>query len=379
VDLELTDEQTQLRSVARDVLDALAPPSLARSFLSGTGDPTALWEELRDLGWYGVGVDDGDGIGVPGLCVLAFELGRHAAPSLILDTVVTARILLDAAGDRVRSKWLEGLLTGGSPATLAVLDQAGSWDPERLQARAKAGDGGEHLLDGTKLGVHHGSRASVLAVVATSEGAPGLFLVEPAAGGVTVTLERSLDPATGACSVALDGVTAGVEDTLTGDGVADAIARGCRTAAVACAAEALGAASGCLEMAIAYALDRRQYGHRIGSFQAIQHLLADSYVLRETAWSSTLFAAAAIDQQLPDADEASAIAKAHASRAARSVAEGALQVFGGVGFTWEHDFHLLARRALAAERRFGDAIHHERSLGSQLAARYPLAVAALQE
>jgi alkylation response protein AidB-like acyl-CoA dehydrogenase len=379
VDLELTDEQAQLRAVASELLDARAPLSLARSFLDGAGDPTDLWEELRDLGWYGVGVDDGDGIGVPGLCVVAFELGRHAAPSLIPDTVVTARILLDAGGERVRSKWLDGLLTGASPAALALLDEAGSWEPERVQAQATAADGHEYLLDCRKLGVHHGSRARVLAVVATVDDAPGLFLIDPAADGVTVTPERALDAASCACSVALDGVAVSREDSLVGDDIASAIERGCRVAAVASAAEALGAASGCLEMAVAYALDRRQYGRAIGSFQAIQHLLADSYVLRETAWSSTLFAAAAIDQQLLEAGEASAIAKAHASSAARWAAEAALQVFGGVGFTWEHDLHLLVRRALAAERRFGDALDHERSVGALLATRLPLATGALSD
>jgi alkylation response protein AidB-like acyl-CoA dehydrogenase len=377
VDLELTDEQAQLRSVARDMLDARAPLSLARSFLDGAGDPTALWDELRNLGWYGVGVEDGDEIGVPGLCALAFELGRHAAPSLILDTVVIARTLLDAGGEDVVAKWLRGLLTGDSPAALAVLDGAGAWGPAQVDVQATRGLHGEYVLAGTKLGVHHGSRAALLAVVAIAEGAPGMFLVEPAALGVTVMPERALDPTSCACSVALDGVVVGAADALAGDDAGAAIARGFRVAAVASAAEALGAASGCLELAVAYALDRRQYGHPIGSYQAVQHLLAEGYVLRETAWSSTLFAAAAIDQRLPEASEASAIAKAHASRAARWIAEASLQVHGGVGFTWEHDLHLLARRALAAERRFGDAVHHERLLGALLATRASVVEAAV--
>jgi alkylation response protein AidB-like acyl-CoA dehydrogenase len=377
VDLELTDEQAQLRSVARDMLNVRAPLSLARSFLDGGGDPTALWAELRDLGWYGVGVEDGDEIGVPGLCVLAFELGRHAAPSLVLDTVVVARTLLDAGAADVVSKWLSGLLTGASPAALAVLDEAGAWGPSQVQLQATRGTGGEYLLAGTKLAVHHGSRAALLAVIATVDGAPGMFLVEPAAPGVTLRPERGLDPSSCACSVELDGVVVGAGDWLAGDDAVAAIARSCRVAAVASAAEALGAASGCLELAVAYALDRRQYGHRIGSYQAVQHLLADGHVLRETAWSSTLFAAAAIDQRLPEATEASWVAKVHASRAARRIAEASLQVHGGVGFTWEHDLHLLARRALGAERRFGDALHHERLLGEMLATREPLVEAAV--
>jgi alkylation response protein AidB-like acyl-CoA dehydrogenase len=122
-------------------------------------------------------------------------------------------------------------------------------------------------------------------------------------------------------------------------------------------------------MAVEYARDRHQFGHPIGGFQAIQHLLADAYMMRETAWASILFAAAAIDQQLGEASEASAIAKAHTATAARSITEAALQTFGGVGFTWEHDLHLLLRRTLAAEQRFGDARHHERALGALVASR----------
>jgi alkylation response protein AidB-like acyl-CoA dehydrogenase len=121
-------------------------------------------------------------------------------------------------------------------------------------------------------------------------------------------------------------------------------------------------------MAVAYSRERKQYGRAIGSFQALQHLLAERHVLRETAWSAILYAAAAIDDGLEESSEASSVAKAHAARAARQVVEGAMQVFGGVAFTWEHDVHLLARRALAAERRFGDALHHERVLSKHLAA-----------
>jgi alkylation response protein AidB-like acyl-CoA dehydrogenase len=245
-----------------------------------------------------------------------------------------------------------------------------------VQVQATRRVGGGYQLAGTKLCVHHGSRAALLAVVATADGAPGMFVVDPAAPGVTLMPERALDPTSCACSVALDGVVVGAADALAGDDVAVAIERGCRVAAVASAAEALGAASGCLELAVAYALDRRQYGRRIGSYQAIQHLLAEGYVLRETAWSSTLFAAAAIDQRLPECSEASWVAKAHASRAARWIAEASLQVHGGVGFTWEHDLHLLTRRALAAERRFGDAVHHERLLGAMLATREAVVEAA---
>lgn len=374
MDLELTDEQKHLESVAGQVLGAYAPLDLARSFLDGEGDPSELWAELAELGWYAVGAEDGDGVGVPGLALLSRAIGRQAAPTLIADTVVTARIVASGGGEEVHSTWFDRLTAGGCPTSLAILDGAGSWDPSQVVSEA-AGDGnGGYVVNGVKLGVQHGRGAKAFAVLASVDGAAGLFLVRPDAPGVTIELERSLDPATAACTVALTDVAVGIEDSIVGPAGREAVERGLRVGAVAAAAEALGAASRTLDLAVEYALGRRQYGQAIGSFQALQHLLAELHVLRETSWSTVLYAAAAIDQGTEDADEAAAIAKAHASRAARRVAEGALQAFGGVAFTWEHDFHLLARRVMVNEQRFGDSLHHERRLADSLAGD-PVAVA----
>ena len=138
---------------------------------------------------------------------------------------------------------------------------------------------------------------------------------------------------------------------------------------MATAAEGIGAASAALDLAIVYAGEREQFGRPIGSFQALKHVIADAHVDREAAWSSVLYAAAALDEGLPDALEAAAIAKAYGARASRRVVEAALQVLGGIAFTWEHDVHLLQRRVLSCERRFGDALQHETALGAGLAER----------
>ena len=104
----------------------------------------------------------------------------------------------------------------------------------------------------------------------------------------------------------------------------------------------------------------------------MQHLLADAHVLRETSWSTVLYAAGALDEDLPEAEHAATVAKAYVSRSARQVVEAALQVLGGIGFTWEHDLHLYLRRVLACEQRFGDALHHERRLSEALGERVAL-------
>ena len=116
-----------------------------------------------------------------------------------------------------------------------------------------------------------------------------------------------------------------------------------------------------------YASERRQFGRRIGSFQALRHILADMYVRCASGWSTVLYAAAALDEGIDDAPQTASIAKAYVSRAAREVAHGAMQVFGGIAFTDEHPAHRFLRRIIVREQQFGDAAHHERALGRALA------------
>jgi len=370
MDLELTDEQAYLRSVADDLLDARAPLSLARTFLDGNGDPSALWKALAEVGWYAVGIDDEDdgGIGLPGLCVLAASIGGHAAPSLVVDTVITSRIAA-AAGGPARARWADSFADGSVTVALAHLESSGSWHLDCIKTRALDAD--RYVVDGTKLDVHHARRAGAFAVTVLTDDGPVVLLIPSDTAGVKVEPERPLDPSSGACTVRFSGVAVGSENVLAGAESVKTLLAALEVGAVVSAAEGLGAASRCLDMAVAYARQRKQYGKVIGSFQALQHLLAERHVLRETAWSTILYAAAAIDDGLEDASEASSVAKAHAARVVREITEGAMQVFGGIAYTWEHDVHLLARRALAAERRFGDAIYHERVLGARIAARAP--------
>jgi alkylation response protein AidB-like acyl-CoA dehydrogenase len=122
-----------------------------------------------------------------------------------------------------------------------------------------------------------------------------------------------------------------------------------------------------LDDACRYAAERRQFGRTIGSFQALRHLLADMYVRQASSWSSVLYAAAALDEDAAEAPRTVSIAKAYVARAAREVAHGAIQVFGGIAVTAEHPAHRYLRRIAVRERQFGDAAHHERELGRSLA------------
>jgi alkylation response protein AidB-like acyl-CoA dehydrogenase len=239
--------------------------------------------------------------------------------------------------------------------------------PELETVAVRAGSA--YTLSGTKIDVHHGAAVNAFGVVAALDGEQAFFLVDPSSAGVEIVAEHGVDPTTRSVSVALDDVRVSAECAVTGSHVADAVRHALAVGAVATAAEAVGAASAALDLAVVYAKERRQFGRPIATFQAVQHLLADAHVLRETAWSTTLYAAAALEEDVADAAEASTIAKAYVSRAARKVVQGALQVFGGIGFTWEHDLHIFLRRVLACEQRFGDAAFHEQQLGDAIAQR----------
>jgi alkylation response protein AidB-like acyl-CoA dehydrogenase len=364
MDLELTEDQRELRAVARQLLDDVAPLRVARAFLEGTADVTPVSVALADLGWYAVGTD-GDPFGIPGLCLLAEQCGAHAAPTLLVDTAVAvrlARAVDDPAPLVVR-------IAAGEVATaLAVRDDDG------VVSEAVAAQRG-YVLDARKLGVQHGATAEAFAVMADCEGTPGVFFVPADVIGLSTTAVDGLDPASAPANVAIAGMPVGVGCALVGHDARGALDAAVAVGAVATAAEGAGAASAGLDLAVAYAKEREQFGRPIGQFQALQHVMAEAYVDREATWSSILYAAAALEENLPDAAEAASIAKAQAARGNRSVVEAALQVLGGIAFTWEHDVHLLQRRVLTCERRFGDAIEHERALGERLAARALEAIA----
>jgi alkylation response protein AidB-like acyl-CoA dehydrogenase len=362
MNLELTADQQELRAVARQALDSRAPLSLARRYLDGEpAEP--LHELLAELGWYAVGLEPDDGFGLIGLVLLAEQAGAHAAPTALVDTAVAARATAALDGSAALA-----LREGSMTCALAVLEAGSDWGLRSVSTTLSAGTGGGGLtLTGEKLGVQHGMTADLLLVVANAGDRPAVALVPADAPGLTVTAVPSLDPAAATATINFADVAVDKSSTLIGDGAAAALAAALEIGGVATAAEGLGAASAALDMAITYAGDREQFGRAIGSFQALKHLLADAHVDREAAWSSVLYAAAALDESLPDASDAAAVACAGAARASRAVVESALQVLGGIAFTWEHDVHLLQRRVLSCERRFGDAISYERRIADRLA------------
>ena len=336
MNLELTEEQVALRDTARRFLAEKAPISgHVRALLDDEiGTTDAVWRGLADLGATGLLVPQecgGAGMTMVEAGIVAEELGAALHPGPWLSTAVAApRALATLGANGGAADILTGIADGGTIATVGPLDHA--------SIPAVDGD----VLRG-EIALPDAAAANVLLVFAEDRGGTGLFAVKSDSPGVSVTPERGIDQTRKHFRVAFNDVTADPLGTLSSDAIAAVV----DDVLIATAADALGAARAVMELAIEYAKVRKQFGQAIGSFQAIQHLCVDMYETVELARSGVIHALWAADNAGAEERHLSALrAKAFAGRLA-TVGDTAIQVFGGTGFTWEHDAHLYLKRLLS--------------------------------
>lgn len=346
MDLELSDEQIWLAESVETLLVREWRPAADAPY----GDEPQrdrLWRAVVDFGALSVGGDEG--LGAVELCLIARALGAHLAPVPYLGSAAV-RYAIDPLAD------------GAEAFALALLEPGSGWSdatPRTTIDPTRAGD----VLNGRKVGLEHANAVQRLAVAASGPDGAGLAIVRARAPGVALTPQPAFDATAPVWAVDLAEV-----EILEGPFAGETLQRLATIGALMAAAEAVGAAGRLLDDACRYAGERRQFGRTIGSFQALRHLMADMYVRQASSWSSVLYAAAALDENADEAGRTASIAKAYVSRAAREVAHGAMQVFGGIAVTAEHPAHRFLRRIVVREQQFGDAAHHERALGRALAA-----------
>jgi alkylation response protein AidB-like acyl-CoA dehydrogenase len=324
MDFALTEEQTLLRDTARALLAKECPPSLLRAHINDPLVADGLWDHLRDFAALGDGP-------CTDLAIFCEELGYAAAPGVFFPTVAQFAPLLVAIGHPLLDDALAGSVTG----TVALAGAAGDWVVNG---------------DAVKTFVAEADRVDWIAVVATG---PEVRVVARDAVSVrrvqTVDFSRRLFEVEASGSVETHAVEPGAVDAV--------LAR----ATVALAAEMVGAARRIADMSVAYAKERYQFGVPIGSFQAIQHKLADMSLAVERAQSAVQYAAMALDAEDADRHRAAHTAKAAAGVAATMAAKDGVQTHGGIGFTWEHDLHLFLRRAYGSAYWMGTTDwHHDR-------------------
>lgn len=334
-----------LRAVVRDFLARRTEPSRDPD----TGWDRDLWRRFAaELGV--AALDVGEDLGGAGasfreVAVVAEELGRRPVRLPWFSTAVLAVGALSAltGTDDLRRDLLADLASGERTATFAWREDHDGWDPDRVTTRAEGDDDGGWRLHGTKIQVVEGATADVLLVVAAVEGEPAVFVVDGDAAGLVRSPLRALDPNRQLADVLLDHVPAR-RVGHPGDARA-AIARVLERGRAALACEQTGGAAAAMELAVAYAADRVQFGRPIATFQAIKHRCADMAVRVEAARSASWWAAAALAEGSPEAPAAAATAALVCGEAYGWVAAETVQVHGGIGFTWEHVAHLHVRRA----------------------------------
>ncbi|MCB1745612.1 MAG: acyl-CoA dehydrogenase family protein [Gammaproteobacteria bacterium] len=363
-----SDEQEQFRAVVRRFLDDHAPPSAARACMaSALGHDEAVWARLADdLGASGIHLDEahgGQGFGQAELGIIMEEMGRAllCAP-YFGSAVLAAGMLRHGATVAEQAELLPPLASGARRAALAWVEDAGRWDAAGITLAAGR-DGAAWRLDGRKRFVVDGLCADDLLVLARVDGALALFLVAGDARGLARRALEVIDPTRRLAEVDF---TATPARRLGADVDVDAgFARLFDEALVALAGETIGGARRLHAEAVEYARLRMQFGRPIGSFQAIKHQLADRLLDIELAAAAVNHAAAALDENDPAVSAFAAQAKAMASEAGMAMAACAIQVHGGIGFTWDHDTHLWYKRAKSSEVLLGTpAWHRERYLAA---------------
>jgi len=318
--IAISDDHLELAGIAEAFLERSGARAEARALLDAPEESLpAAWKEMADLGWLGLHLPEahgGSGFGLPELAIIVEALGAAIAPGPFLPTVWASAVIAAAGTDAQRAQLLPGLADGSVRAAVGLDDASG------LVLGAGLAD--LFLLP----------RGDDL-VIATRD-------------DVTVTMPANTDATRRVGTV-----------TLTTTAATDRVLRGARSAAVVigrvlAAAEATGGAQTCVTMATEYAKVREQFGRVIGAFQAVKHQAADMLVAAQLA-TATTWDAARTEPGTPEFELAAAIAAAQALPAFVWCAEKNIQLHGGIGFTWEHDAHVILKRAIALAAVFGPA------------------------
>ncbi|TAM64546.1 MAG: acyl-CoA dehydrogenase [Mycobacterium sp.] len=363
----ISDEQRELIRAVQAFLDKRSPEAEVRRLMEagGAADP-AVWAQIaQQLGLQGLAIPErygGGGFGYLDLALVAECVGAALLVAPLLSTVAAAGAINFSDDEKLKSAYLPALASGDLVATLAFAEDSGRWDAASVTTTA-ATQSAAAVLTGTKMYVLDAMSAGALVVSARSAAGVGLYIVDARAPGVTVSAMDALDLTRPLGRVDLAGAPA--RPIVAGGPVSDVVDRVLAVAVTLLAAEQVGGAQRCLDMAVEYAKVRVQFGRPIGSFQAIKHKCADMLYDVESARSAAYHAASSLDNSHDSRAEA-ALAQAHCSAAYSRVAAENIQIHGGIGFTWEHPAQLHYKRAKSSELLFGDPAAHRERLGELL-------------
>ena len=374
MDILPSEEEQMLKNVAREFLEAEVSTALVREMeLDGLGYPPALWKQMADLGWLAMSIPEqfgGQGLPITYLGLILEEAGRVMAPVPLHSTMVAALTLAAIGTDQQKQDILPAVSDGSMVLTWAVQERDARLIPDAIELDAKA-DGDGWILNGTKMFVDNfvvAERCLIAARTSPKSGSSqgiSLFIVDPNGNGVNqtalVTLAKDKQSRVDFKDHRIER-TALVGELDEGWPLVEAMLdRG--TALLCC--QMVGAARKDAEMAIEYAKNRVAFGRPIGSFQSVQHMLADMLLHVDGGEMLTFEALWKMDEGLPASVEVSQ-AKAFCNEKCESVVRTSQVIHGGIGFMMEFDLHLWFRRVTSWSLRLGTTYDHRARIASAL-------------
>ena len=377
MDLDFTEEQDMLRNSARDFLTTECDKAKVREIEeSEEGYSAEIWRKMAELGWQALMIPeeyDGMGMGLMDLVVVFEEIGRNILPSPFLATVALGTPpLVQAGSEEQKKEVLPRIASGEAIVTMALTEPSAGYSADCVELKAED-KGDSFVLSGTKLFVEFASAADYMVVVARtgSGGDPEdgitLLLVDSKSPGIKIEPFAT----TGndrQCEVVFENVAVPRSNVIGEVNKGWPVVLGTlQIATVAKCAEMIGGMQATLDMSVAYAKERVQYGRPIGSFQAMQHMLADMFIRTDMSKNIVYEAAWMVAEGLEQAGTKLSTAKAWCNEAYKKVTEDGVHVHGAIGTSRDHDMGLFYRRSKAADPTFGNTEDHRevvaRSLG----------------
>lgn len=365
MEFKFTEEQQMIRETAETFFrENSTSAAIRKAMATEQGYDAKLWQAIcNDLCFQSITIPEqhgGMGLGYVELVAVLEQMGRYLLCSPFFSTVCLAANALFIAGNETQQAEYFGKIINGETGTLLWNDQA---------QYKKQGDA--YTLNGSYRYVIDGHTADFFIAVASGEQGTGLFILPANTTGVSRHWLPTVDQTRKQAEVILKNVNLSSAQCLLTNAHTE-LAKILQLATVALAAEQVGGAQQILDMTVAYTKGRVQFNRPIASFQSVKHQAADMMLRAEVARSAVYYAACVADDALhcgpltAELPEAASVAKAYCSDAYFQNAATAIQLHGGVGFTWEYDVHLYFKRAKSSEILLGNATHHREQIAKIL-------------
>ena len=382
MEFSFTQEQNMIRDTAQAFLsDVSSSEAIRRAMETSQGFEKEIWQRIcTEMYWQALHVPEeygGLGLGYIELVAILEQMGKYLLCSPFFSTVcLGANALLIAGTPEQKQHYLSQICSGDLTATLAYSSN-GLWDAGAIKSTVEVQDN-QFILNGNYRYVIDGHTADLIIVAARSKGSLGengisMFAIPANAPGITRTWLPTMDQTRKQSEIVLNNVTLTDEHLMGEVGKSWAnLNKVIQLATIATAAEQVGGSQQVLDLTVAYTKERFQFGRAIASFQGVKHQAADMMLRTEIARSAVYYAACVADQAIEEGplaselSEAASVAKSYCSEGYFKNAGDAIQLHGGVGFTWEYDVHLYFKRAKSSELLFGNAAFHREKVAKLL-------------